>query len=93
VKSSARALGDRAPLGVGICYALALLGWSAAIWKVRPDWLALLALAPAAAHLAMQAARADPKNGAGALALFRSNRFTGLLLFLGVLVVGLSSVD
>ena len=93
VKSSARALGDRAPLGVGICYALALLGWSAAIWKVRPDWLALLALAPAAAHLAMQAARADPKNGAEALALFRSNRFTGLLLFLGVLVVGLSSVD
>jgi 4-hydroxybenzoate polyprenyltransferase len=41
--------------------------------------------------LATQAARADPDDGAGALALFRSNRFTGLLLFLGVLVVGLSS--
>src|SRR4030095_13129149 len=50
VKSSARALGANARLGVGICYALALLGWSAAIWQVRPDWLALLALLPAAFH-------------------------------------------
>jgi 4-hydroxybenzoate polyprenyltransferase len=91
VKSSARVLGANARLGIGICYALALAGWAAAIWQVRPDWLALLALVPAAAHLAMQVARADPKDGAGALALFRSNRFTGLLLFLGVLVVGLSS--
>jgi 4-hydroxybenzoate polyprenyltransferase len=93
VKSSARALGDRARLGVGICYALALAGWSAAIWSVRPDWLALLALLPAAIHLASQVARANPNDGPGALALFRSNRFTGLLLFLGFLAVGLSSFD
>jgi 4-hydroxybenzoate polyprenyltransferase len=93
VKSSARALGDRAQLGVGICYAMALAGWSWAIWLVRPDWVALLALLPGAGHLAMQVVRADPKDGAGALALFRSNRFTGLLLFLGFLVVGLSSLD
>ena len=52
VKSSARALGDKAQLGVGICYALALAGWAAAIWSVRPDWVALLALLPAAIHLA-----------------------------------------
>ncbi|MFL6766734.1 MAG: 4-hydroxybenzoate octaprenyltransferase [Sphingomicrobium sp.] len=87
VKSSARALGDRAQLGVGICYALALIGWAAAIWKVRPDWIALLALLPAAFHLARQVVRTDPKDGAGALALFRSNRFTGLLLFLGFLAL------
>ena len=93
VKSSARALGDRAQLGVGICYALALTGWAWAIWLVRPDWIALFALLPAAGHLAMQVARADPRDGTGALALFRSNRFTGLLLFLGFLVVGLSSLD
>jgi 4-hydroxybenzoate polyprenyltransferase len=93
VKSSARALGDRARLGVGICYALAIIGWSGAIWLVRPDWAALIALLPAALHLASQVARADPGNGAGALRLFRSNRFTGLLLFLGFLVVGLSSLD
>ena len=93
VKSSARAMGSRAQLGVGICYALALAGWAAAIWLVRPDWVALLALLPAAGHLAQQVAKIDPRDGAGALTLFRSNRFTGLLLFLAFLVVGLSSLD
>lgn len=93
VKSSARALGERAQLGVAICYALALVGWAAAIWSQRPDWVALLALLPAGIHLAWQVARADPRDGAGSLQLFRSNRFTGLLLFLGFLVVGLSSLD
>ncbi|MGH6706109.1 MAG: 4-hydroxybenzoate octaprenyltransferase [Sphingomicrobium sp.] len=93
VKSSARAMGDRAKLGIGICYSLALLGWAAAIWTVRPDPVALLALLPAAFHLARQVARADPRDGPGALALFRSNRLTGLLLFLGFLAVGLSSFD
>ena len=93
VKSSARAMGDRARLGVGICYALALVGWGAAIWLVRPDPLALLALLPAALHLARQVAKTDPADGSGALALFRSNRFAGLLLFLGFLAVGLSSVE
>jgi 4-hydroxybenzoate polyprenyltransferase len=91
VKSSARRLGDRAPLGIGMFYALAVLLWGAAIWSVRPDWVALLALVPAALHLANQALRADPGDGAGALALFRSNRTCGLLVFGAMLVVGLSS--
>jgi len=93
VRSSARALGEFTQLGVGICYAVALVGWAAAIWKVRPDWLALLALLPAAIHLAWQVAGTSPADGSGALQLFRSNRFTGLLLFLGFLAVGLSSLD
>jgi len=91
VKSSARRLGDKAPLGVAIFYGLAVLFWAAALWSVRPDWLALLALAPAAIHLANQALRADPKDGEGALRLFRSNRTTGFLIFLAMLVVGPSS--
>ncbi|MCL6742081.1 4-hydroxybenzoate octaprenyltransferase [Sphingomonas sp. RB56-2] len=91
VKSSARALGSNARIGVGVCYLLAVAGWAAALWLVRPDWFALLALLPGAIHLAVQVARANPNNGAKALALFRSNRFTGLLLFAGFLVVGLSS--
>ena len=53
---------DKAPLGIAICYALALLLWGAAIWSVRPDWLALLALAPAALHLANQALRATRRT-------------------------------
>jgi 4-hydroxybenzoate polyprenyltransferase len=91
VKSSARRLGDQAVLGVTIFYSLAVLLWSAAIWSVRPDWLALLALVPAVLHLGNQLFRVDPRDGQGALALFRSNRTTGLLLFLAMLVVGLSS--
>jgi len=91
VKSSARRLGNRAPLGIAIFYALAVALWSAAIWTVRPDWIALLALVPAALHLANQALRADPKDGELALRLFRSNRTCGLLIVLAMLVVGLSS--
>ncbi len=91
VKSSARRLGDKAPAGVAIFYALAVLLWGVAIWSVRPDWLALLALVPAAIHLAGQALRVDPKDGELALKLFRSNRTCGLLLFLAMLVVGLSA--
>jgi 4-hydroxybenzoate polyprenyltransferase len=91
VKSSARRLGEKAPLGVAIFYAIAVLLWAAALWAVRPDWLALLALAPAAIHLSNQALRVDPKDGQGALRLFRSNRSAGFLIFLAMLVVGLSS--
>ena len=91
VKSSARRLGSGAALGVAIFYAIALILWGAAIWAVRPDWVALLTLLPAALHLAGQALRADPDDGALALRLFRSNRTCGLLVFLAMLVVGLSS--
>ncbi len=91
VKSSARRLGDNAPLGIGIFYALALLLWGAASWQVRPDWLALAALVPAALHLGNQAMRADPADAELALQLFRSNRTCGLLVFLAMLVVGLSA--
>jgi 4-hydroxybenzoate polyprenyltransferase len=65
--------------------------WSAAIWSVRPDWLVLLTLVPAALHLAKQALRADPRDGDLALRLFRSNRTCGLLVLLAMLVVGLSA--
>ena len=90
VKSSARRLGDRAPAGIAIFYALAVLSWGGAIWLVRPDWIALLTLAPAGLHLANQALRADPRDGALALRLFRSNRTCGFLVFLAMLVVGLA---
>ncbi len=92
VKSSARRLGKRAPLGVAIFYMLALAGWGAAIWMVKPTWVALVALVPATVHLAGQVARADPRDGEGALVLFRSNRTCGLLVFAAMLVVGLSTI-
>ena len=91
VKSSARAMGDKAKLGVGLCYALALIGWSAAIWAVMPTTLALVALVPAALHLGWQVSLIDPDNGVLGLRLFRSNRFAGLLLFAGFITVGLAA--
>jgi len=91
VKSSARRLGDKTSLGVGVFYVIAVLLWGAAVWSVRPEWIALLAVIPAALHLTNQVARADPKDGELALRLFRSNRTCGMLVFVGMLVVGLSA--
>ena len=91
VRSSALALGRNAQLGVGLFYALAVAGWGIALWTVRPEWLVLLALLPAAFHLARQVAQADPDDPDRALALFRSNRWCGALVFFGMLAVGLSS--
>ena len=88
VRSSALALGRHAPAGIAFCYALALLLWGAAIWRLRPDWLGLLALLPAALHLLWQVATLRQEDGDNALTRFRSNRWTGFALFLGFLVVG-----
>jgi 4-hydroxybenzoate polyprenyltransferase len=88
VKSSARALGRHARTGIALCYLIALGGWAAAIWTMRPDPLALATLIPIAMHLGWQVAAVKTDDAADALAKFRSNRFAGLLLFLACLVVG-----
>ncbi|MEA3038199.1 MAG: 4-hydroxybenzoate polyprenyltransferase [Sphingomonadales bacterium] len=90
VRSSARALGSRIRTGVALFYAVALVLWGFALWRERPDGLALVALLPMAIHLAHQVATLKPEDGADALAKFRSNRFAGLLMFLACLVVGTS---
>jgi 4-hydroxybenzoate polyprenyltransferase len=88
VKSSALALGRHARFGVAIFYLVALILWAAAIWSVRAQQLALLALLPVALHLGWQVATLKLDMGDDALAKFRSNRFAGLLMFLACLVVG-----
>lgn len=88
VRSSARRLGGRVRGGVALFYAGAVLLWGAALWWTRPDPLVLLALLPAAVHLGWQVATLDPEQGANALARFRANRFTGLLVAAAMLVVG-----
>jgi 4-hydroxybenzoate polyprenyltransferase len=90
VGSSALALGRHARTGILFFYLAALVLWAAAVWRVRPDGLALVALLPIAFHLLWQAAALKPDDGADALARFRSNRFAGLLMFLACLVVGTS---
>jgi 4-hydroxybenzoate polyprenyltransferase len=91
IRSSARAMGAHVKAGTAGFYALALALWAAAIWRVRPDPLALLALLPMAIHLGWQVLTLDPDDGAGALARFRSNRFAGLLMFAACFVVGTAS--
>lgn len=88
VRSSALALKGRIVPGVALLYALALASWAGAIWLIRPDWVALLALLPAAFHLGWQVVTLDTADGANALARFRSNRLAGMLMALAFLTVG-----
>ena len=87
IKSSALRLGGHIRTGVALFYALALTGWGMAIWSVRPEKQALVALAPVAIHFAMQLFSLKA-NGSNALGHFRSNRMAGLLAALAFLVVG-----
>lgn len=87
IGSSALSLGEHVRPGVAGFYGAALLLWGMAIWAVRPEGLALLALLPMAAHLVWQVATLR-QDGADPLVKFRSNRFAGLLMALACLVVG-----
>ena len=88
IRSSARALGARVRGGVTLFYGAALACWALAFWGLRPDPLALLALAPLALHLLWQVATLRPDDGDNALARFRANRSAGLLMALACWVVG-----
>ena len=90
IRSSALRMGRHVKAGVGIFSAIAILFWAAAFWLIRPDPLAIAALVPAALHLGWQVFTLRAEDGAGALARFRANRFTGLLIFLACVVVGTS---
>ena len=88
IGSSALTLGRHVKAGVAGFYAGAVLLWALAFWLLRPDWLALLALVPAALHLAWQVLTLDDGDADNALARFRANRTTGLLVALACWVVG-----
>src|SRR3546814_6028894 len=88
VRSSALRMGRHVRSGTAGFYILALALWAAAIWQVRADPLAFVALAPVALHFCWQVATLQTEDGANALARFRANRFAGLLMFLGCVVVG-----
>jgi len=88
IRSSARRMGNHVRGGVLGFYAVALAFWAVAIWMVRPDWIALVALLPMAAHLIWQVAALDPDDGIDGLIKFRANRFAGFLMFLACAAVG-----
>ena len=88
IRSSALRLGDNVRAGVLAFYCLALTFWGLALWWVREDVLAILALLPAGVHLLWQALTLDPADAANALERFRSNRFAGALVAAACFVVG-----
>lgn len=88
IRSSALRLGARVRPGVALFYAGAVALWALAFWLLRADWVALLALIPAAAHLAWQVVTLDPAHPANPLDRFRANRWTGALVAAACFVVG-----
>jgi 4-hydroxybenzoate polyprenyltransferase len=90
IRSTARRFGDRSPALVSGCYlgAVALIGAALIIADADPPaWLGLVGFAT---HLGWQVMRLNPKDGAGALRLFKSNRDAGLILFAGILIDSLT---
>jgi 4-hydroxybenzoate polyprenyltransferase len=88
IGSSALTLGQHVRAGVAGFYLAGVALLALAFWLLRPDWLALLALLPAALHLMLQVMTLEPADADNALARFRSNRFAGLLVALACWVVG-----
>ena len=88
IRSSALRLGSHVQAGVIAFYAASLACWTLAFWLLRADWLVLLALVPAAMHLAWQSLTLDGSDPANPLIRFRSNRHAGALVAAACFVVG-----
>jgi 4-hydroxybenzoate polyprenyltransferase len=87
VKSSARRLGATAPRAVLGFYAVSLFLALSAWWAGHLGPLAIPLIGLYGLHLARQPPKLDPADPQGALALFKSNTFAGVILF-AALVVG-----
>ena len=81
IKSTALLFGERTRPLLGACYALAVALFALAGWSAGAGMIFALGLAGFAAHLAWQIARLDIGDPARCLAVFKSNRDAGLILF------------
>ena len=88
IRSTARLFEGRAPLGVGLFYALAAALSLWAILLVGGGWIALIGWLAYAAHLGWQVSQVEGADPATALRLFRSNRNAGFILFAGLAAQG-----
>jgi len=84
VKSSALALGPRTRRSLFVFYALAAALWAASGASAGLRWPFYLALVVALMQLFWQAATVDTGDPADCLAKFRSNRWVGWLLLIGI---------
>lgn len=88
IRSTARLFGAHARTGVAIFYALTAAFAGVALASAGVGAIGWAGWAAFAAHLGWQVLRIDGASPAVALALFRSNRDAGLLLFAGLALQG-----
>lgn len=91
VRSTARLFGEDVRRAVGVFYAAAALLIGAAIALAHAHPLAWVGYAGFVGHLAWQTTSVRPHDTPRALALFRSNRDAGLLLFAGFFAAALAA--
>lgn len=84
VGSSALALGDKAPVFIGISYAAVLVMLGAAMVLAQAGWPSFIALLGAAGHFGWQVKTLDITDPVGSLRRFKSNGQVGLLVALGL---------
>jgi 4-hydroxybenzoate polyprenyltransferase len=89
VRSSARALGSRLRMGVGLFFLATILLLGAALWLWTKSPQALLLLAAPAVHFLWQVATLQPGDPANALRRFRSNFMAGALIALAIAAAAL----
>jgi len=81
IKSTALLFGERTKLMLALFYTVAVVLIAAAGWSAGAGFLFALGLAVFAAHLAWQVFRLDIDDPVLCLAVFKSNRDAGLILF------------
>lgn len=91
VRSTARLFGDHVRAAVGLMYAVAVALSALAVYLAGVSPLAYAGVAAFAAHCAWQVATIAADDKHRALALFRSNRNAGLLLFAGYLAAAFAA--
>lgn len=85
VRSTARLFGAASRKWIAAFYALALIGFALAGWTAGLGWPFWAALAGAGVQLAWQVNRLRIDDPSDCLLRFRSNRYIGWILFLGIL--------
>jgi 4-hydroxybenzoate polyprenyltransferase len=86
IKSTARLFGERTKPVLALFYVLAVVLLALAGWSAGGGLVFALALAVFALHLAWQIRRLDINDPVNCLAVFKSNRDAGLILFAGLVL-------
>ncbi|MCF3933466.1 4-hydroxybenzoate octaprenyltransferase [Acuticoccus sp. M5D2P5] len=84
VRSTARHFGANTKRAVGLFYGATVLLFAGALWFAGAGLFGYLGLAAFAIHLGQQVTRVSTDDPASCLDAFRSNRWAGWLLFVGL---------